>query len=97
MAIVMKRDGTLYRRVKNLRWLLKNWKHIEQLEWTSLDDHTRKILGVHPVTDGIFQARLCDGRIYETTYASFEVWKRFINRPVFRGLPIKVNGFEGIV
>ena len=46
---------------------------------------------------GVFRAYMRDGRKFATPYASFEVWKGFINRPVFRGLPVVVNGFSGTV
>lgn len=82
MAQVIQTNGAM-RQVKNLGWLLRNWRAVERLEWTgSLDS-------------GIFRAHLADGRTYETRYASFEVWKGFINRPVFRGRPVTVNGITG--
>lgn len=46
---------------------------------------------------GVFRAYLRDGRTYATPYASFDVWKGFVDRPVFRGLPVTVNGIEGRV
>lgn len=64
--------------VKNLGWLLRNWKHVTSMGWFQ----TRR----ESLDDGIFVARLRDGRIFGTHYASFHVFVGFVNRPVFAGL-----------
>lgn len=91
-AYVQKSDGRV-RLVKNLGWLLRNWQNIESLEWAAPTVYIETPMP----PEGEFRAYMCDGSTYVTPYASFEVWKGFINRPVFRGLPVVVNGFSGTV
>lgn len=80
-------NGTM-RQVKNLGWLRRNWKSIERFEWKDIDTH---------MVDGLFTAIMRDGRVYRIEYASFRVFKRFINRPIFRGLLLTVNGIQGTI
>jgi hypothetical protein len=84
MAYVKQTNGTI-REVLNLGWILRHWQHVERLEWISGPGGW----------NNTFRAYLKDGREYVTDYACFEVWKGFINRPVFRGLPATVDGITG--
>jgi hypothetical protein len=95
-ALIKYANGRI-REVKNLGWLLRNWQRIDRLEWVSLNEVTREVLGLHHMTDGMFYAYMSDGSTYGTPYTSFEVWKGFINRPVLRDLPVTVNGITGKV
>jgi diadenosine tetraphosphate (Ap4A) HIT family hydrolase len=91
-AVVEHPDGTM-RAVKNLGWLLRNWQDVARLEW-----HTIPRRDGYPFyPEGVFTAVMRDGRVYRTDYADFGVWTRFIDRPVFRNLPVTVDGIEGTV
>ena len=83
--------------VKNLGWLLRNWMQIESLEWRSYGPAFERPADVHPITDGVFSAKMRDGRLYSTPYASFEVWQRFVKRPTFYGLPVTIDGVAGVI
>ena len=87
---IIKPNGSVHE-VKNLGWLLRNWQQIKSLHWQSLPQTPRM------TPDGLFSATMRDGSVYMTDYASFEVWKGFINRPVFRGLPVTVDGITGTI
>ena len=87
MAYVIQTNQTV-KAVKNLGWLLRNWSAVERLEWLDTPHSLYR-------NEGLFRAYLRDGRVYTTAYASFDVWKGFINRPVFRGLTVTVNGVSG--
>lgn len=83
--------------VKNLGWLLRNWMQIESLEWRSYSASFERPASVHPITDGVFSAKMRDGRLYSTPYASFKVWQKFVKRPTFYGLPVTIDGVAGVV
>lgn len=80
------RHGTV-RPVKNLGWLLKHWRDVERFDVRAYDGEAR-------VCDAWLVARLRDGGMYETPFASFEVLRLFLHRPVFRGLPVTWLGEE---
>ncbi len=78
------RKGHFFTRVKNLGWLMRNWKIVEAFD-----------LYPHPPTKNGFQpefylvARLRDGRTYETGYSSLEVFHDLLSRSrIFAGVPI---------
>ena len=83
--------------VKNLGWLLRNWMQIESLEWRTYGASFERPASVHPITDGVFSAKMRDGRLYSTPYASFEVWQKFVKRPTFYGLPVVIDGVAGVI
>lgn len=100
MAQILNADGRV-KTVKNLGWLLRNWQNIARLEWVDWAGG-KGLTTNHQNTyrlryGGVFRAYMRDGRTFATAYASFDVWKGFINRPVFRGLKVTVNGIEGEV
>lgn len=70
-----------YKRVKNLGWVLRNWKSITSFGWIYLEEYKRD-------GAGLFYARTRDGLLYITPYASFTVFVGFINRPIFAGLTV---------
>lgn len=76
---VVSPDGTV-KYVKNLGWILRQWKNIDRLTWENQGG------------SGVFRADMRDGSVYTTSYASFDVFLNFIDRPVMRGLTIYVNG-----
>lgn len=75
-------DGRL---VKNLGWLLRNWRDVATFEvWP------------HPYVGGggmepdcKLVARMRDNRVFETGFMSKEVLARFLCRPVFEGLRVR--------
>jgi hypothetical protein len=74
--------GQLIRRVKNLGWLLRHWKEAARAQvvvgdWRQAGDD-----------DAILRVYLKDGRLYRTGFASKEVLWDWLDRPVFRGLPL---------
>lgn len=81
--------GTIIKKVKNLGWVLRNWRKVKSLEFNlfsaSLQHDT--------MVDGLFIANMEDGGIFKAGYASFAIFLGWIDRPVFRGLPIKVGSF----
>jgi hypothetical protein len=79
-AKITKPDGSS-KNVTNLGWLLRNNQHVKHFELTA-----------HPNGEGHLIAHLHDGRKYETPFASHEVMKSWVNRPVFRGLDASLNG-----
>lgn len=81
-ATITRKDGSVST-VKNLGWVLRNWMRIKSLGW--VDDDSR------PMCDGFFFATMNDGAIYITSYASYSVFMRWVNRPIFYGLPLSLN------
>lgn len=91
------RDGTT-KPVKNLGWLLANWKLIHSFD---LYPHPPADKGQQPVADLVLVARLREPGVftvasptdyYLTGYACLAVCLDFLNRPVFRGLEIRTHG-----
>ncbi len=70
-----------YKEVKNLGWLLRNWTRVEKFE-------VKLARQADEMTDAVLIAHLEDGQFYSTLYASLEVLKDWLNRPIFRGLPV---------
>lgn len=91
MAYIEYADGGS-RPVKNLGWLLRHSAEVESLAWASYAPEARWTNGG---MQGLFSAYMRNGNVYRTSYASFQVWKSFINRPVFRGVECNVNGITG--
>lgn len=69
--------------IKNLGWLLRNWQQVKWLGFNWERD------GRH-IADGQLVAKFKDGGAYFTDYVSLSVCWRFLNRPVFRGLPFRL-------
>lgn len=86
MALVIRTDIPYALRVKNLGWLLKNWRDVEQFHLLPFEDGNR-------FYDGILVANMRDGLTsYVTCFASFDVAREWLHRPVFRGLPLNDCG-----
>lgn len=64
--------------VKNLGWLLRNWTRVSSIRLEKRGGEATLV------------ANLREGGIFSSDFASFEVAKGFIDRPVFRGLPIEM-------
>lgn len=82
-------DGPV-RSVKNLGWLLRNWKDVSRFEVT------RDPTGY---SNALLTAHLRDGGFYRTMFMDRGVLIRFLDRPVFRGVAVVVTlpglGFTG--
>jgi hypothetical protein len=76
-------DGKNWSEVKNLGWLLKNRKNVEQIE--AAPSKAR-------MTDAILIAYIRDGKVYATPYASRSVLAGWLARPVFMGVPLNWFG-----
>ena len=72
------RIGGTTKSVKNLGWLLRHWKEVSRIKLIKLDQEATVI------------AHLSGDDIFSSDFASFEVAKGFLDRPVFRGLPIEI-------
>lgn len=70
------------RRVKNLGWLLRNWKSAESIEF---------FYAPSGAWDGVLRVNLHDGRRFESEFASLSVCASWFGRPVFVGLPFVVH------
>lgn len=77
MPILIRNGKT--RKIKNLGWLLRNWKEVASFE-----------VGYHCGTCfamALIAHLKCNGK-YFTPFTSKEVLRLFLDRPVFRGLSI---------
>ena len=81
-AQIIYTDGST-KPVKNLGWLLRNWKWVKQF---TIINHPEINFGCQP--DCVLTAHLKDGRKYETGFMSHSLLRHFLDRPVFRGLLI---------
>ena len=66
--------------VKNLAWLVKNHRQITDFEISKGTDNYECVI----------QANFCDG-YYSSDFASYEVLKEWLARPIFRGLQVVDN------
>lgn len=78
MAFVVSPAGKV-RQVKNLRWLIVNWRDVESFSVTNLlkDRYGARLV-----------AHMTDGRVYLTDFASRQVLACWLNRPVFKGAAV---------
>lgn len=72
-----------WKEVKNLGWLLRNWKQVDSFNIAPI---VGKQDGMQ--WDVLMTAYLRDGRIFETKWASRKVCAEWLHRPIFRGLPV---------
>lgn len=87
-SIVRKADRVTTKQVKNLGWLLRNWQMVTRFD---------AIPSPNPTDDIYLIAHLSDGRTYETGFASKTVMVNFLNRPIFAGLELSVDGKISII
>lgn len=81
-------DGLTWKQVKNLGWLLREWKNVDALEVAPSTD---------PRFDAWLVAYLDGGRVYVTPFASRSVLTDFLARPVLLDLPLRWYGVETVV
>lgn len=68
--------------VRNLGWLLRNWQKVTAFHFDYQPSDS---------WDGRLIAVLKCGGTYVTQYASLTVCFRWLNRPVFKGLPLTIH------
>lgn len=73
------------KQVKNLGWLLKHWRDVDHFETEML-----------PSGEVLMVAYLRDGGTYQTNWASPNVMRQWLHRPVFRGIRVVWMGEETI-
>lgn len=78
MALVISPSGSI-RQVKNLGWLINNWRGVHSFSVTRLlkDRYGARLV-----------AHMDDGRIYVTDFVSRQVLACWLNRPVFQGTEV---------
>lgn len=100
MSYVVNADGS-YREVLNLGWLLRHWQEVQGFE--VLTGTARHIGGFEvPNTDqdrlgqwdATLVAHLRDGRRYVSRFASHRVLLDWLQRPVFKTVPLVWFGLE---
>jgi hypothetical protein len=75
------------RNVKNLGWILRHWRDVASAEWQD------QIPGRN--WSGRVTVRAKSGAAwasFQTDWACLDVFLSWMHRPVFRGLPLLVNG-----
>jgi hypothetical protein len=91
MPIVCDAQNLKIREVYNLGWLLKHWKDVKEFEVQRLPSHIELWPNVELedfIPDGVLVARLRYGRVYICHWASLDLCKEWLHRPVFRGAPL---------
>lgn len=73
------------KQVKNLGWLLRNWKLIKRIELRPCDD---------PHTPCWMDAYTSDERWFSCSWSDEDVCWHWLDRPVFRTLPLLWFGME---
>lgn len=82
-AFVISPDGKK-KRVKNLGWLMRNWKGVA--EFAAIRGNASL-----PESEAFLIARMRDGSRFESDFASLDVMLgHFLDRPVFRGADITI-------
>jgi hypothetical protein len=80
---ILKPDGTK-KAIKNLGWLLRNWKRVDRFTVYKCSQDSRWECGL--------TAHLRDGSSYHTDWACRSVCANWLARPVFIGLPVEWFG-----
>jgi hypothetical protein len=78
------------RKVKNLGWLLRNWKNIVRIHVS-----TGKLLNASD--DAYMWVEMRDGSTYETGWADRGVCWDWLDRPVLRGAPLDWHREDGTI
>lgn len=78
-------ETTTHREVKNLGWVLRNWKTARYI--------TVSLYG--GLDGGMLRVHLDGERMFSTRFASESILLAFIDRPIFRTLPLRVIDLGG--
>lgn len=84
MKTIIQDAAGVTREVKNLGWLLRNWRSVRDFTFET----------EHSASCGVLTAFLKDGGFYRTNFASTTVCFSFLRRPVFDGLELTVRHGE---
>lgn len=90
MAFVFYPDGKS-KAVKNLGWLLRHAADVERFEVST------GLTGRYGGGEGLLNAVLSDGRKYATSFASDSLMLQWLDRPVFKGAVIRVDGMTSAI
>ena len=94
-ANVVYSDGRV-KEVTNLGYLLRNWKQIEAIQVTDFKseetDTTRPRF-----CDAFMSVDFKDGRIYTTGFMDKGILRKFLDRPVLRGLMVNWFGTDEVI
>lgn len=97
----IERDG-IRRSVKNLGWLLNNWRSVERFTVTG-GPHMECALDLEMYAacdcwkiGYTLVAHLRNGGRYVTPFTNSDVLRRWLHRPVFRGVSINFCGAETV-
>lgn len=82
------RPGKPRRYVKNLGWLRKHWQEVTEFKATSDRESFARV---------VLEATLKDGGTYRVPWASWRFMLEWLNRPIFKGLPITHAGFMAAI
>ena len=82
MSATVTRRGQKPFTVQNLGWLLRNWSEVTAFHFDYQPSDS---------WDGRLIAVLKCGGTYVTRYSSLTVCFRWLNRPVFKGLPLTIR------
>ena len=81
MKTIVQNSAGIAREVKNLGWLLRNWRSVSDFTFETQ----------HSATCGILTANLKAGGFYRTNFADTVVCFDFLRRPVFDTLNLTVR------
>lgn len=77
-------SGDQVREVKNLGWLLRNWRDVDRFEILTKGEFTNR----YGLNGAYMIAHLRSGRRYETPWLSLDALRDWLKRPVFDGVPV---------
>jgi len=88
MAVLYAEDGSIVRGVKNLGWLLRNWKHARSVSVEPVNGGPNTLAEARLVVR--MDAQTCPGGVarYETLFNSSRLLWDWLRRPVLSGLPL---------
>lgn len=89
MLKTITQDKPRTRTSKDLGWILRHWQRI------SFEGGFSFLYFPRDMVDGRLIANLRDGTVYSTDFASLAVCFHWLDRPVFRGLPLTVVSSRG--
>jgi hypothetical protein len=88
-AYVTRTDGTCTE-VKNLGWLLRHARECEVITITRYSGESMHQAG----SECELCVKLRTDRYFTCRFASFDVCRQWVNRPVLRGLPLRIIGAD---
>jgi hypothetical protein len=93
-AAVYDKEGEPVFRPVNLGWLLLHWVDVAKFDVTNI--YKTDAIANPDHWDCALIATLRDGRKFATPFASKSVLLDWLDRPRFRGLPLRWFGYHGV-